>query len=368
MTGQESGVRTPLCNTGVHSPFYAQNDGVKSLVSLDWIAFTVPKETFEKSHGLAEFIESLQIPISEYSDTEAGRLGWKRCTEFDGLHGAFVATVGQDGTAYVQLSAQAIKFYAALGWDVWKWTRYMVNNLMAKCRRLDIAFDDHGGLLNYGDIVKAVEAKNVVSRYANKYDPERKGSLSGTVGWTLYFGSYGGETFVRIYDKAKEQKLTDGTHWIRVEAVFRADRAHLALVQWMKNEFSAACAVGLLRGLVDFRITDESKKVHPERLPFVCWWEEFLGEAKAVHLGTDAKDPRKVSDYHEFLRTQAAAALALINDVYGEEVISELIAYGRGIQGKRHKEAAKRSEETGDNIITEIQKREVQKELAALRF
>jgi len=333
---------------------------------LDWIAFTVPRETFDKSRNLEEFIDALCIPISEYTDVEAGRLGWQRCTEFDGLHGAFVATVGQEGTAYVQLSAQAIKFYAAMGWDVWRWAKYMINDLQAKCRRLDIAFDDHGGFLNYGDIVKAVEAKNVVSRYANKYDPERKGSLSGAVGWTLYFGSYGGETFVRVYDKAKEQKLTDGTHWIRVEAVFRAERAHLALVQWMNNKFSAACAVGLLRGLVDFKVRRDDNKF--ERWPFVWWWQEFLGEAKAVHLGTDAKEPRKASDYYEFLRIQAASALALVNDTYGEEIISELIAYGRSKQGKRHRDAAKRSNETGDDVMTEIEKREVKRDLEALRF
>ncbi len=355
---------TPACNTGSHSPADAKsphnggsNGAIKAVVSLDWIAFVVSLETFEKAKPqghldpgkhIENFMEMLHLPIEYYEESEKGRLGWKRCFELDGMGGAFVALGGQDGTVYVQLSAEALKYYSALGWDVQVWARYMLNDLGARCRRLDIAFDDRGGYLHYDHIVAAVTGRNVVSRYRNKFDPGRGGSLSGDDGWTLYFGRYGGKTFVRIYDKAKERGLTDGTHWIRVEAVFRAERAELALVDWLKTGFSAARAVGLLRGLVDFRVRQEDNTIHPERWPFVDWWQAFLGEITATHLGTAAEPPKSVADGYEHLLKTASPLLAMVNDFYGEQAVADLIAAGRDRQKKQHKKAVEISKREGD--------------------
>lgn len=357
--GAEGPKKTPACNTGSHSAEPAkttcndpQNQGVKAVVSLDWIAFVIPPETFEKAkpagyldarQHIENFMNLLQIPFTHYEETEKGRLGWKRCFEFDGMGGAFVALGGQDGMVMVQLSGQSLKFYSELGWDVQEWARHMVNDLGAKCNRLDIAFDDRGGYLHYADIVKAaVEDKNIVSRYANKHDPGRAGSVTGENGWTLYFGRYEGKTLVRIYDKAKERQargheLPEGTHWIRVEAVFRGERAALALVDWLESSFSEARAVALLRGLVDFRVNQDNKD--PQRWPFVEWWQAFLGDVQAIHLGTAAKPPPSVESYLDYLDHTAAAALALVNNFYGPEAIAEIIGAGQARLGKRHTDA-----------------------------
>jgi hypothetical protein len=370
-SSRQTGVLFPL-KQGIE---IASSGEQKALVSLDWLAFTVPVQIVEYAWKQAkagrdalapsvsdgpmfvlELARVLQLPCETVTDTGRGFQGWSRAWSLDDMGGAKLAVGGQNGTARVVLSAEALRFYQANGWDVQEWARHM-HEIGARCRHIDMAFDDLGGWLSREKIIEAAFAHNVVSRYGNKYDPRViLGRASGADGWTIDFGAYGGQTFVKIYDKAKERavkghELPEDTHWVRVEATFRGDRAEKALAGWIADGFTASFAVALLRGLLDFRECQEDEH-NKDRWPLLPWWGDFLGAAEVVHLGTDAKD-RAVCDYYEFLRNQAAAALALVNDFYGEEAIARLIADGRERLGPRHQHAMDLSRAMGDVALPE---------------
>ncbi len=377
-------------NTGVHSSkkppqvFRRQGievaieEGLNAVVSLDWLGFTVPSRVVDQAWKRARrdaeghpldgspmawvLARMLKLPCTSLEDRGRGHLGWTRSWGMDGMGskkggegGARLAVGGQNGTARVSLSARALRFYQARGWDVWGWIDHM-DKIGAKCTALDVAFDDIAldgeGWLSYYKFVDASTAENVVSRYGNKYEPQHMGPVNPELGWTLVYGVWRkGPTWVEIYDKAAQQRdggkeLPEDLHWVRVEPKFRGERGVKAFEAWKREGFSPSGAVSLLRGLLDFRERQEDEH-NKDRWPMLDWWEGFLGDAQVVHLGTDSED-KGVIDFYEYLVKQAAPALALVNDFYGEEAIARLIAKGRERLDKRHLHAMDVSRAMGD--------------------
>ena len=84
---------------------------------------------------------------------------------------------------------------------------------------IDLAFDDHTGILDLGQILQDTDDHCYRSR-SRWWKVEY-----GSTGTTIYHGSPKSNIRTRIYDKATERGLLDGTHWIRVELVLRDENA-----------------------------------------------------------------------------------------------------------------------------------------------
>lgn len=89
--------------------------------------------------------------------------------------------------------------------------------------RLDLAFDDHEGILDIDQICNDAWARNYISR-SQALDVHYS-----TDGNSVTFGKRASEILVRIYDKAAERGFDDGRHWIRVEIQLRRERARAFL-------------------------------------------------------------------------------------------------------------------------------------------
>lgn len=87
--------------------------------------------------------------------------------------------------------------------------------------RLDVAFDDHAGLLDIEQILSDSRSGEYVSKW-------RGGNVTYGIGEdagrSVLFGSRSSEMLLRIYDKAAERGFDD-RHWVRVELQLRRDRA-----------------------------------------------------------------------------------------------------------------------------------------------
>lgn len=88
-----------------------------------------------------------------------------------------------------------------------------------KITRLDIAFDDHTGILDINELCDDTRTGSYIAR-ANEWKV-----TEGSKGSSIEIGSMKSEAFIRIYDKAAERGMTDGTHWVRCEMQLRRDRA-----------------------------------------------------------------------------------------------------------------------------------------------
>lgn len=134
--------------------------------------------------------------------------------------------------------------------------------------RLDIAYDDFENLLDINVLFQDMIAQNYRSK--TRFYEFRGGSN----GLSLYFGSPDSEFRLRIYDKASEQKISDGQHWVRVEMQLRKDRA-ISAVDYINS--------GLCIDEVYFNILNnylcfvtpgiDSNK---SRWKIASYWEKFL--------------------------------------------------------------------------------------------
>lgn len=85
--------------------------------------------------------------------------------------------------------------------------------------RLDVAYDDHTGIVDINQILSDTRNQYYQSRF-NNWEV-----IEGSKGSSVLHGSYSSEMLVRIYDKAMERKYKDGWHWIRIELQMRRERA-----------------------------------------------------------------------------------------------------------------------------------------------
>lgn len=80
-----------------------------------------------------------------------------------------------------------------------------------KITRLDVAYDDHTGVIPLGEIVNDTQSGIFISK-SNCWETVLSSKSS-----TVQIGSPQSRVLIRIYDKAMERSCLPGTHWIRCE-------------------------------------------------------------------------------------------------------------------------------------------------------
>ncbi len=130
----------------------------------------------------------------------------------------------EDMGVWCEMSGQGCRTFETLstlfdhGCDGWTKVFKWIQENGCKLTRLDVAYDDHTGILPMEKIFDHTRRLELVSKsdYA-----EWLGSTKGT---SVFIGSPQSAVRIRIYDKAAERRIPDA-HWIRCELQLRDDRA-----------------------------------------------------------------------------------------------------------------------------------------------
>ena len=189
--------------------------------SLGWFRFTVSDSTAD---------EVIARVGGEWIKDKKGFLGYRQGWLSRGHAGG----LGRIGTAaswaprevHVDLSQELIsdwtyqKFHDVATWVFEKHGHF---------GRIDVALDDRNGVIDVDRIYAAVKAGHCVSHFRQSRLISGLDLGSGLdTGKTLCMGSRQSDTYLRIYDKAAEQrakeKPVEGT-WIRWEMEWKAERA-----------------------------------------------------------------------------------------------------------------------------------------------
>lgn len=157
--------------------------------------------------------------------------------------------------------------------------------------RLDVAYDDHTGVINIKTFDKAAQKQYISTRFRD-YGVDKSYTNNGI---TLYFGSKKSDTLFRCYNKAAERNREDEGHWIRFEMQLRDDRAF----QFLSSYFLNNCDIGTtFKGVVNnyMRVLkpndNDSNKWRWKTAP---WWDRFIGDVEKISLYS-----RKDVDYNFF--------------------------------------------------------------------
>jgi len=305
-------VKAP-CTTGVQT----------AQIAIDWLQWTYPAAV------PAEDIRKALSGRGEWSALPRGMYGYRQALRrgdlwllFDGREGMGV---------HVQASGKGCSQLAIEG-TVNDWPAFLGSLLGDQVRftRVDVALDDHRGVLSLDKIRRCVQRGHFVSRWRKTTELENRERIqagSEVAGRSVVFGSKHSDGRIHIYDKALEQATAD--HWVRVELQCRGDRAQ-ALAR-VVSEQGAGVIPGVIRGYLTFR--KPGKHRQRDRWPTLPWWEEFLGDCEKVSLRVAS--PSGDGEDLKWLWLTAAPALARLVDCYGDGIIPKLVEHGREREAAR---------------------------------
>lgn len=171
----------------------------------DWYSATFPAGTRKEN----------VLPMANWASLGAGQHGYRSFHE-DRKTGAWFES---DGTAemgsHLTLSGSALsELRKATGNTDHDLLRNFAN-LRGRTSRIDLCINIYDGELTPDSFMKAIR-KKVLKTSARKANIT-SGIQDGIDGETLYIGARSSERYVRIYDKAAEQKVVDRGAWIRLE-------------------------------------------------------------------------------------------------------------------------------------------------------
>ena len=266
-----------------------------------------------------------------------GRYGWRDAMFYRGVT---IYTGGRDDIG-VNLSGRGCRTVEScrLGFDWLGLLQHLLYNEKQKqghISRLDIAADDHEGLLDMQKIFKYIATDRVICKA--KFRTWTQGSEEH-----CYFGSPSSDRRVRIYNKALEQGKPE-EHWIRAEMQMRDDAAVSFLLSLEAEGLQIGeTYAGVLLNFLRF-VSEPVQGTHYDRAVVVRWWAKFLGTLRklpVLHLPGD--DYTLVSVYG-FLERQASSSLRFWLDVHHGDM-SDIIAMIEGAQlNKRQKELLRQIE------------------------
>lgn len=176
--------------------------------------------------------------------------------------------------------------------------------------RLDLAFDDHTGILDIYRIKNDVEERNYTSH--SKYSEViwSDDQVENIQGLCVQVGSDKSDIKVRIYDKAAERSFKD-RHWVRVEIQLRDDRAIAAAEDLITRQHIGLTVSGILNQYLIFRVP--SLDTNKSRWPVAEYWSELLLTMEALKLWKAAGEEYNFSSTEHWLIKQYGQAIRVLD-------------------------------------------------------
>ena len=212
------------------------------------------------------------------------------------------------------------------------WRSFLGELLIRKANfsRLDVAIDDHVGILDFNELNKCRRAGLFTSRFKdhNYFEAGKTGSTEIT-GSGIVFGARESRSFLRIYNKALQQGNDE--HHVRVELEAKRENAH-KLVQKIVQDGEEVIA-GVIAGIIDFKVAGSASR--KERLKTLPAWKRFTDNSAKLHFSTAPSEP-SLEKSIKTLEKQYGPTMAMIERVYGPDRLLQIAKDGEDRLTAKH--------------------------------
>lgn len=269
---------------------------------IDWLSIT------SKIHTQQQIISLLGMESATWTITK-GAHGYKDRLYYNCISIHYNGS--PDMGVWLEMSGQGCRCFETVGHGDFDMLLQLVmdNPQDMKVTRMDVAFDDHSGILDLQQICQDTRLQNYVAK-ATAWQV-----VESNKGAAVYIGSQQSDVLIRIYDKAAERNITDGSHWVRVELQLRRDRAlEFSRLPGTIGERYAGVLVNYLRYVVP--ADDDSNKW---RWPLTDYWADLIGAAAALSIYTKPGLEYNVLRCERYVYTQAGNAIDALIKCYGPE-------------------------------------------------
>lgn len=217
-------------------------------------------------------------------------------------------SIHYDGPAnqgiWCEISGQGCRFLETYGIDFFDLFE-IINNSdgFMHLTRLDIALDDHVGLLDIDKICKDTLNLNWVSRFRNYHVNYTSGGNS------VQLGSRQSNALVRIYDKAAERELDNTViHWVRVELQLRDERAN-EFIKMLKLMPAGELFVSVLNNYLRF-VKPNKTESNKSRWKTCNYWLNFLNySTDKISIFTKPKMDYNLKNLEKYVFDMAGGAI-----------------------------------------------------------
>lgn len=300
-----------------------------NLILIDWITFT------SKIWSVDQIKSSLGLFDQSWDLAEYGRYGYKRKEVFNGVSILYDGRLNADGEddmgICVECSGQGCRSLESFGHIEWLpfLAFLMAEDNEFKITRLDIAYDDHTGILDKLRLKLDTDDGNYRSKF-------RKWEIRyGNCGFSIYHGSKQSQVMIRIYDKAAERGLLNGTHWIRVEMQLRDENATGAIKAYLEHQILGKVFSGILVTYLVY--CEESNDSNKSRWPVADYWEDLIQGADRIRIAAAPGVEYNIFHMEAFLRDTAGGALDTWIKIFGLDSLPELLKKRKSKLNPKHK-------------------------------
>lgn len=254
-------------------PYFGSEKRGKNIILYDWFAMT------SKVDSVESLLNQLGLKTSLPFKETKGFYGYRSRLKFDGISIYYDYCYKDTDYPLLELTGQGCRDFETYTDGNWgRLFQLALDTDNYHVTRLDVAYDDHEGILDINKIVRKTEKRHFVSRsqvgtITNSFDRDNDA-------YSVMYGGRSSELYCRIYDKALERGYSDGRHWVRCETVFKGDRAY----NFIKNDDPiGAKYCGVLKNYIRFVEPNENDS-NKRRWNVSKWWDKFLGDCKRISV------------------------------------------------------------------------------------
>lgn len=261
----------------------------ENLILFDWL--TVSSKNTDPDF----FIGLLSLKGADFQPTEKGMNGYKQRLFWENISVLYDGSEGM-GTC-LNLSGQGCRAFETYSNRTFQdlFEIILTNSDDFKITRLDVAFDDHTGILDIDQLFYDCNDREFVSKMRSVKIEKSFQTDKPEVGLSIYHGSNKSAILFRIYDKAVERGRV-GEHWIRVEMQLRDDRAleFLKLAEPIGERFR-----GVLYNYL--RYVDDNGDSNRWRWDMKPYWAALLENVERIKLYTPCDVEYNISHLDNFV-------------------------------------------------------------------
>ena len=214
----------------------------------------------------------------------------------------------EDMGVWCEMSGQGCRNFEDLTTlpNKWKDIFQFIHGCSLHITRLDVAYDDHTGILDIERVASDVQAQHYVS-CMRWWEVTRSSQ-----GVSCQVGSPKSKVLVRIYDKAAERGFDDGRHWVRVELQMRDGRAEeFSRIPMDIGEAFAGVLLNCLR-FVEPDPSDSNKS----RWQMADYWANLVGDMGRIKIFTLPGSDYNLEKCRHFVIDMAGKAIDAMLQIY----------------------------------------------------
>ena len=277
----------------------------------DWVSFT------SKIHSVNDIVALLGMTDSiDKWEITYGAHGYRDRLYYGGISIHYNGRT-EDMGVWCEMSGQGCRTFETFGHGIFDciFKEVMSNPEDMNITRLDVAYDDFIGILNLDVISQDVLAQNYIS-YLKKWCV-----TTSSEGTSVNIGSMKSDLFIRIYDKARERKLDDGTHWVRFEIQLRRNRAKA--FAFLDGSIGLNF-FGVLNNYLRFVVPSETDSTK-SRWKTADYWLKFLQSLQRISIFSAPGVEYNEINLENFVFKQAGNSISTYIECFGENKFFDML-------------------------------------------